>query len=126
MAMIPARKGRLKAARSVFLTSPRAGGHDQVMAGLVEVAHGPAIGDPFPLGEIQQVDDRPAAAVAGQLRQFVDLAPMDLAAVGEEQQIVVRAGHEQMLDGVFLLGLGAGESLAAAVLGPIGAHAACA
>ena len=51
----------------------------QVVVGLVEVADGAAVGDLLALGEVQQVDDRPAAAVAGQLRQVVDLAPVDLA-----------------------------------------------
>ena len=50
------------------------------MVGLVEIADGPAVGDLFALGEVEQVDDRPAAAVAAQLRQIVDLPPIDLAA----------------------------------------------
>ena len=96
------------------------------MVGLVEIADGAAVGDLLALGEVQQVDHRPAAAVAGQLRQVVDLAPIDLARVGEEQQVGVRAGDEQVLDRVFFLGLGPGEPLAAAVLGPVGARPACA
>ena len=40
--------------------------------------------------------------------------------VGEEQQIGVRAGDEQVLDRVFFLGLGPCEPLAAAMLGPVG------
>ena len=91
------------------------------MVGLGEIADGPAVGDLLALGEVEQVDDRPAAAVAGQLRQVVDLLPIDLALVGEEQQVVVRAGDEQVLDRIFLFGLGPVQPLAAAVLGPIGA-----
>ena len=66
---------------------------------------GQAIGDLFAFGQVQQVDDRPAAAFAAQLRQVVDLLPVDLAVVGEEQQVVVRAGDEQVLDRIFFLGL---------------------
>ncbi len=91
------------------------------MVGLVEVADRAAVGDLFALGQIQQIDDRPAVALARQLRQVVDLLPVDLALVGEEQQVVVRAGDEQVLDRIVLVGLGALEPLAAAALGAIGA-----
>ena len=85
-----------------------------------EVADGAAVGDPLALLQAEQIDDRPAAAVAGRLRQIVDLSPIDLALVREEHQVGVRAGHEEMLDRIFLFGLGPGQPLAAAVLGPIG------
>ena len=91
-------------------------GHHQVVVGLVEVADRAAVGDLLALGQVEQVDDRPAAALARQLRQVVDLLPVDLALVGEEQQVVVRAGDEQVLDRIFFLGLGALEALAAAAL----------
>ena len=96
------------------------------MVGLVEVADGAAVGDLLALREVQQVDDRPAAAVAAKLRQVVDLLPVDLALVGEEQQVGVRAGDEEVLDRVFLVGLGARQALAAAVLGAVGAGPASA
>ena len=75
------------------------------MIGQGEIADGQAIGDLFALGQVQQIDDRPAAALAAELRQVVDLLPVDLAVVGEEQQIIVRAGDEQVLDRIFFLGL---------------------
>ena len=89
------------------------------MARLIEIADRPTVGNLLAFGQVQEVDDRPAASIPTQLRQIVDLAPIDLTPVGEEQQIGVRAGHEEVLDGVFLFGLGALESLAAATLGPI-------
>ena len=49
------------------------------MIGLVEVADGAAVGDLFAFGEVEQVDDRPALAFARELRQVVDLLPVDLA-----------------------------------------------
>ena len=73
-----------------------------------------------PFLQVEQVDHRPAAAVAAQLRQVVDLSPVDLALVREEHQVRVRAGDEEVLDRVFLFGLGAGQALAAAVLGAVG------
>ena len=71
--------------------------------------------------KIEQVHHRAAAALAAKLRQVVHLLPIDLAAVGEEQQVVVRAGDEQVLDRIFFVGLGALQALAAAALGPIDA-----
>ena len=104
-----------------FLHQAFAGGHHQEVVGFVKILDRAAIGDLFALGQIEKVDDGPPAAVAGQLRQPVDLQPIDLAVVGEEHQIGVRAGHEEVLDGIFALGLGALEALAAAALGAIGA-----
>ena len=99
-----------------LLHQPAGRGHHQEVVGLVEVADRAAVGDLLALGQVQQVHHRPAAAVAGQLRQVVDLAPVDLALVGEEQQVGVRAGDEEVLDRVFLFGLGPGQALAAAAL----------
>ena len=96
-------------------------GHHQVVVGLVEVADGAAVGDLFVLGQVEQVHDRPAFALARQLRQVVHLLPVDLALVGEEQQVVVRAGDEQVLDRIFFVGLGAFDALAAAALGAVDA-----
>ena len=88
-----------------LLHQPAGGGHHEEMVGEVEIPDGAAIGDVLVLAEVQQVDDRAAAGVAGQLRQIVDFPPVDLALVREEQQVGVGAGHEQVLDRVLLLGL---------------------
>ena len=42
-----------------------------------------------------EVDDRLAARGARALRHVVDLEPVDAAAVGEAQDVVVRVGDEQ-------------------------------
>ncbi len=118
--MMPALHGPAVGLQGGLLHQPPRGGHDEEVVAHGEVADGAAVGDLLALGEVQQVDHGPAAAVAGQLRQVVDLAPVDLALGGEEEQVGVRAGDEEVLDGVFLFGLGAGEALAAAVLGPVG------
>ena len=120
MAMMPLRSGRLYCFQRRLFHQAAGGGHDQEVVGLIEVADRPAVGDLLALGQVQQIDHGPAAAVAGQLRQVVDLAPIDLALVGEEEQIGVRAGDEEVLDRVLLFGLGPFEPLAAAMLGPIG------
>ena len=103
--MMPPFFGRLYCSSGVFFTRPLRVAIIRKWSGCVEVADRQALGDLFAFGQVQQVDDRPAAAVAAQLRQVVDLLPVDLAAVREEQQVGVRAGDEQMLDRIFVLGL---------------------
>ena len=54
------------------------------------------------------------------VRQVVDLRAVDLAAVGEEEQVVVRRAHEEVLDVVLVLHAHAGHADAAAALLPVG------
>ena len=54
------------------------------------------------------------------LGNLVHLEPVDLARVGEEQEIGVRRGDEQVLDDVLFLGLHPGHALAAAPLAAVG------
>ena len=76
--------------------------------------------DPLALAQRQQVDERAALGGARGLRQLVHLQPVDLAAVGEEQQVVVRRGDEQVLDVVVVLHVHAGDADAAAALLAVG------
>ena len=62
---------------------------------------------------------RPGAGAA-HLRDVVDLEPVELAAVGEAQQIGVRRGDEEVLDEIVFARRAAGDALAAAMLGAIG------
>ena len=71
--------------------------------GLGEVARGDHRLDPLALAQRQHVDERAALGRALRLGQLVDLRAVDLAAVGEEQQVVVRGAHEQVLDEVAVL-----------------------
>src|SRR5690606_37123273 len=57
---------------------PIAGGHHDEVPGLVEVADREALGDLLAGIEVQQVDDRPALAIAAQLRQVINLLPANL------------------------------------------------
>ena len=61
-----------------------------------------------------------AARVAPGERQLVDLMAVDLADAGEEEQEVVRAGDEEVLDLVFFLEVHAGHAHAAALLLAVG------
>ena len=53
-------------------------------------------------------------------RQVVDLLAVDLAAVGEEQEVVVRRAHEEVLDEVVVLHVHADDPHAAAALLAVG------
>src|SRR5207344_2485598 len=67
-------------------------------------------------GQREHVDDRLATAGAAAGGYLVDLQPVELAAVGEAQQVVVRVGDEQALDEVVLLHRRRGLAAAAAAL----------
>ena len=63
----------------------------------------------------------PLGVAAGE-RQLVHLEPVHLADAGEEQQVVVRAGDEEVLDLVLLLEVHAGDADAAPLLLAVGGH----
>ncbi len=91
------------------------------MSGKIEVSHRPAIGDLLPLGQVQQIDDRPAFALAAQRWQIVYLLPIHFAFVRKKQKVGVRAGHEQVFDRVLFFRLSPANALAAATLRPVDA-----
>ena len=55
------------------------------------------------LAERQEVDDRAALRLARAERQLVHLQPVDLPDRGEEEEVVVRRGDEEVLDVVVVL-----------------------
>ena len=76
--------------------------------------------DALALAQRQDVDERAAARGARGLGQVVDARAVDLAAVGEEQQVVVRRADEEVLDEVAVLHVHAHDAAAAAVLLAVG------
>ncbi len=96
-----------------------AGGEHEVL-GLGEVARGEHRLDALALAQGQDVDERAALGGTGGLGQFVDLRAVDLAAVGEEQQVVVRGADEQVLDEVAVLHVHPGHATPAALLLAVG------
>jgi hypothetical protein len=72
------------------------------------------------LAQREDVHERAALRRALRLRQLVDLRAVDLAAVGEEQQVVVRRADEEVLDVVAVLHVHAGHADAAAALLAVG------
>ena len=120
IAMIPsALIGVLYACSSVFLTVPLRVANTRYF-GLGEVARGDDRLDPLALAQRQDVDERAALRGALRLGQLVDLRAVDLAAVGEEQQVVVRGAHEQVLDEVAVLHVHARHAAPAALLLAVG------
>src|SRR3712207_2465202 len=83
---------------------------------LVEVARRLHGLDALVLAQRQHVAEEAALRRARRLRQLVDLRAVDLAAVGEEQEVVVARAHEEVLDVVALLHVHPGHAAAAAVL----------
>ena len=92
---------------------------DEVLR-LGEVARGEHRLDALALAQRQDVDQRAALRRALRLGQLVDLGAVDLAAVGEEEQEVVRRAHEEVLDVVAVLHVHPGHAHAAAVLLAVG------
>ena len=119
IARIPPRWGRAIRGQLGLLHPALARREEHVAAGR-EVPHRQGGGHPLPLREVQEVDERLAPGVPLGLGDLVDLQPVDLAVVGEEQEVGVRRGDVHVLDDVLLLGLHAGDALAAPALAPVG------
>ena len=103
----------------VFFTWPCLRGEEQVPAGLVVAGVDDRL-DLLVRCERQQVDDGGAARRALLHRDLVRLQAVDPPAVGEEQQVGVRRGVEDVGDVVLVLQLGAADAAPAAALGAEG------
>ncbi len=54
------------------------------------------------------------------LGNVIDLEPVAFAAIGEDQQVIVRRGDKQMFEEIAFLGIRADDALAAAALLAVG------
>ena len=95
------------------------GGEDQALV-VGELAHRHQRRDLLVRLDGDAVDDRLPSRRAARLRDLVHLEPVELPRVGEEQQVVVRAGDEEVLDPVVVLEVGAVEPAPAAPLPLVG------
>src|SRR5438874_2564362 len=102
-----------------LLHLPLLGAEEDVAAG-AEVLHGHAGGHRLALAEREEVDHGLALGLAPALGDLVDLQPVHLAEIGEEEKVRVRGGDEEVFDDVFLFRLHAGHALAAAALAAVG------
>src|SRR3989441_538842 len=93
---------------------------EDVAAAGGEVADGHARGHRLALAEREEVDHGLALGLPAALRDLVDLQPVHLAQSGEEEEVRVRRGDEEVLDDVFLFRLHARHALAPAALAAVG------
>ena len=70
----------------------------------IELAHGDEGFYLFFGAALDQIDQRLAARAAAELRDLIDLEPVAAAFVGEEENVIVRGGHEEVLDPILFLG----------------------
>ena len=87
----------------------------------IEVTDRSAVRHRFAFFKRHDVNDRSTATLTRQLRQLVNFSPMYDPAIGEEQQIVVRAGGKNVLNRVLVFALGPFDSFTTATLSPISA-----
>src|SRR5579884_2559472 len=86
----------------------------------IEAAHRDDAGDLFLRLERQHVIDEPTRRGAALLGDVVDLEPVDLAAIGETQQVSMRRSDEEVLDEVIVACGAARDTLAATMLAAVG------
>src|SRR5882724_10414211 len=93
---------------------------EDVAAAGAEVADGHARGHRLALAEREEVDHGLALGLPAALGDLVDLQPVHLAQIGEEEEVRVRRGDEEVLDDVLFLRLHARHALAPAALAAVG------
>src|SRR6185369_5523987 len=76
--------------------------------------------DGFARLQANQVADVLAFAGGADVGNFIDLQPVNPAGVGEDENVGVRGGDEQMLDEIFVAGAHAGAPGASAALHAVG------
>src|SRR5258708_1217350 len=103
-----------------FFYQAVAGGEEDVFIFFFEVAHGEHGADGFAGLQSDEVADVFAFAGGAYVGNFVDLEPVDSAFVGEDQDVGVGGGDEEVLDEVFVTGLHAGAPDAPAALHAVG------
>ena len=103
-----------------FFYQAVAGGEEDIFIFFFEIAYGEHGADGFAGLQSDQIADVLAAAGGAYVGNFVDLEPVDAAFVGEDQNVGVGGGDEEVFDEIFFAGLHAGASAAAAALHAVG------
>ena len=103
-----------------LLHDPAAGGEHEKLPRILEARHGAAVGHLLPLLELEEVDQRPSLGVTGELRQLEDAEREHLSVRRENEEEVMGAGDEEVLDRILFVAPGTGQPLATAALGPVG------
>ena len=142
MAMMPPLRTLAKSVERRFLHRALLGGEENKLARLLQVMSSllASVFDrmrmsaaTFSLGlQFQQIRDAAALGGAAHVGNLMHALDIDAAGVGEEHQVIVRAGGEEMLDEILVLARfafargHADDALAAAPLRAIGTERSCA
>ena len=97
-----------------------AGDEEDVLAFLFEIADGEHGADGLAGLERDEVAHVLALAGGADVGNLVDLQPVDAAGAGEDQDVGVGGGDEELLDEILVAGLHAGAARAAATLHAVG------
>src|SRR5271170_1723416 len=103
-----------------FFHQAVARGEENVFVLFFEVAHGEHGADGFAGLQSNEVADVLAFAGGADVGNLVNLKPVDAALVGEDENVSVRGGNEEVLDEILVAGLHPGAPGAAAPLHAIG------
>ena len=95
-------------------------GEEDVLAFFFQIADGEHGADGLARLQPDQVADVLAFAGGADVGNFVHLQPVDAAGVGEDQNVGVGGGDEQMLDEILVARLHAGAARASAALHAVG------
>ncbi len=78
--------------------------------------------DGFPRLQVDEIGDVLSLADRGRVRNLVNLQPVNLPSIGEDQQVAVRRIHQEVFDEILVSRSHADAALAAARLAAIGIH----
>ena len=120
--MMPLGRGIAERPEVGLLDGALAGAHhdELLLVGLGELLHGQERRDLLVAFELDEIDDRLALAARSDVGDFVDLQPVHPAAIGEDHDVGVGRGHEEVADVVLFARAHADPPLAAAALRAVG------
>jgi hypothetical protein len=111
-----------KSRSSVFLTVPLRVAKKTYLPSSSRLRTASMVLDGFAGLQADQIADVFAFAGGADVGNFVDLEPVDAALVGEDENVGVRRGDEEMLDEIFVARLHAGAARASAALHAVGGN----
>ena len=120
--MIPDGRGLENSASAGFLHRAALGREENVTVGFLQIARRNHRGEFFVFLESHQIADRFSTRRRRRFGNFVHLQPVHAALRGEQQDVAVRGGDEELLDEIFLARLRADAALAAARLMAVDIH----
>jgi len=102
MALMPLERTCMNSRSSDFFYQAVAGGEEDVFVFFFEIAHGEHGADGLAGLQSDEIADVLAAAGGAYVGNFIDLEPVDTAFVGEDEDVGVGGGDEEVLDEIFV------------------------